>query len=67
MLVTEPPEDKYHWIVVFRKSGKVYPYMYRTVPEMTLVVKGHHDKYGAYPYRMWVIVEDEVQKVVITS
>lgn len=59
-------EEKYHWIVVFRKGGKVYPYMYRTVEHMTGTVKAHYDKYGVYPHAMWVMVEDEMQKVEIT-
>jgi len=59
-------EGKLHWIVIFNKEGKIYPYMYRSVEYMTMVVKAHHDKYNKYPYRMWVIVDDEIQKVVIT-
>jgi hypothetical protein len=59
-------EEKLHWIVMFRVGSKLYPYMYRSVPEMALVAKGHFDRYGVYPHRMWVIVDDEVQKVVIT-
>lgn len=62
----EVDEEKYHWIVMFRKGGKLYPYMYRTVSEMVLTVKSHYDRHAVYPYRMWVIVDDEVQKVVIS-
>lgn len=65
-VVSEQSDDeKYHWIVVFRRYGKVYPYMYRTVETMAETVRVHHEKYGVYPYRMWVIVNDEIQKVVI--
>lgn len=62
----EELEEKLQWLVMFRMGGKTYTYMNRTVPDMTIVVKNHHDKYGVYPHRMWVIVDDEVQKVVIS-
>lgn len=61
--MTEQPEEKYHWIVVFRKGGKLYPYLYRTVTEMTLIVKANKDRSGSYPHRVWAIINDEVHKV----
>lgn len=65
--MTEEPEAKYHWIVMFRKGGRLYPYLWRTIPDMTTIVKSHYERSGVWPHRMWVIVEDEVQKVVITA
>ncbi len=64
--MTEQPEEKYHWIVIFRKGSKVYTYQNRTERELNQVVKDHYEKYGVHPYRMWVIADDEIEKVVIT-
>lgn len=58
-------EEKYHWIVMFNERGKVYPYLYRTVLHMTDVVQRFFVEHGRYPYRMWAIVEGEIQKVEI--
>lgn len=62
----EEPEEKFRWLVMFVPRGKIYTYMYKTVPQMTEIIKFSHEKHGFYPYRAWVIVDDEVQKVVIT-
>jgi len=62
----EVDEEKYHWIVLFAKGGKLYPYLHRTIPHMTGVIKRFYAEHGHYPFRVWVIVDDEVQKVVIT-
>jgi hypothetical protein len=59
-------EEKYHWIVMFNRGGKIYTYLYRTTPHMTEVVKRYYAEHDKYPYRMWVIVDGEIQKVVIT-
>lgn len=66
--VTEPSEDdKYHWVVVFRKGQRPYTYLFRTMAEMVSVVKEHRRRNGNHdPYAMWVMVEEEIQKVVIT-
>lgn len=70
-LVTETAteEDRYHWIVMFNENDSkgVYTYKYRSVPYMTAVVKKFHDEHNRYPYRIWVIVDGNVQKVEITS
>lgn len=63
----EAEEEKYHWIVMFNQRGKVYPYLYRTLPHMTAVVKKFHDEHSRYPFLMWVIVEGEMQKVEFAS
>lgn len=65
--MADEDEEKLHWIVVFNKGGKIYPYMYRTVEYMAAIVKDHHIRHNKYPYRMWVIVDDEVQRVEITD
>lgn len=65
-MIEEQAEEKFQWLVMFRTGGKTYTYMNRTIPDMALVAKNHHDRSGVYPHRMWVIVKDEVQKVEIT-
>lgn len=64
--MTDQPDDKYHWIVLFHERGKVYPYLYRDVSYMTAVVKKFYDEHGRYPYRMWAIVDGKMQKVEIS-
>ncbi len=59
-------EERYHWIVVFRKGGKPYTYMFRTIEEMAATMKSHRARKGDYPYRTWVVVDDEIQKVIVT-
>jgi len=59
------PEEKYHWVVWFRQGGRLYTYLHRTVEDMTSMVEKHYAEHATYPYRMWVIVDGEIQKVVI--
>ncbi len=61
----ETDEEKFHWVVMFNQGGKLYTYMYRNVPYMTDVVQKFSDQHGRFPYRMWVIVGGEMQKVEI--
>jgi len=63
--VTANQEEKYHWVVIFTKGGKPYPYVNRSVAHMTSVVKRFYDEHAVYPYLMCAIVGDEIQKVVI--
>ena|SRR5689334_9588844 len=63
--VEDQDEEKYHWVVWFRKGGKLYTYMYRSVPDMVKMVQDHYAKHAVHPYRMWVLVEGEIQKVEI--
>lgn len=68
----EDSEEKYRWMILFQKHGKIYPYMYRTVEEMTEILQRHRAKSGKYPYRIWAVVENdhdsefEMLKVEIT-
>lgn len=64
--MTEDLEEKYRWIIMFQSGGKLYTYLNRTVPHMAEVVKRYHDEHASYPHRMWVVVDDDMQKVVIT-
>lgn len=64
-MTADQDEEKYHWVVIFNKGGKVYPYLYRTIEHMAGVVKKFHDEHNRYPYLMWAIVEDKMQEVVI--
>lgn len=67
-LVTETiEEDRHHWIVMFSEREKLYAYLYRTVPYMTEVVRKFYSEHARWPYRMWVIVDGEIQKVEISS
>jgi hypothetical protein len=63
--VVDEDEEKYHWVVIFNRHGKVYPYMYRTISYMTQTVKKFHAEHNRWPYLMWVIVGEEMQKVNI--
>lgn len=65
VLAMEDAEEKYHWVVVFRRNQLPYTYKFRSVPYMVEVCAKHKDRYGVYPFRMWVIVDDEIQKVEI--
>lgn len=60
-------DEKYHWFVIFRKGEKPYSYLYRTIGHMTDVIQRSYERTGSYPHRMWVIVNDEVNKVVINK
>lgn len=62
----QEPEEKYRWIVMFKKGGKLYTYLNRTIPFMTAVIGKYRDEHAEYPYRVWVVVDDEIQKVVIS-
>ena len=65
--MTEAAEERrYHWIVIFKERGKIYTYLNRTIPYMSAVVKKFYDDHDQYPYRMWVIVDGEIQKVEVT-
>lgn len=69
MTATDIPqgtEEKYCWVVMFQRGEKLYTYVNRTVPFMSATLAKYHAKNGTYPYRMWVIVDDEVQKVAVT-
>lgn len=65
MPAVEQQEEKHHWIVIFNQHGKVYTYMYRTVPYMTEVIKKFHDQHNRWPYRMWAIVDGEMERVIV--
>lgn len=66
-MTEQPAEEKYYWIILFKSGGRLYPYLFRTVPYMTQVIKKYCDEHGGtYPFRVWVIVDNEIQKVVIT-
>jgi len=58
-------EEKYHWLVVFRERQAPYTYKFRTESYMAEVVAKHREQYGVFPYRMWIIVDNEIKKVVI--
>lgn len=61
-------EEKFRWLVMFEPRGKIYTYMYKTVSQMAEAIRISYEEHErTYPYRVWVIVNDEVQKVEITS
>lgn len=66
LVTDEQDEGKYHWIIMFTRGARLYTYLHRTVPFMTKVLKASYEEHGKYPYRVWVIVDDEIQKVEIT-
>lgn len=64
--VTEDQTDeRFCWIVILRKHGKVYTYI-RTIESMQQEVRRFRERNGGVdPHRMWAIVEDEIRKVNI--
>lgn len=66
-MTEQPEEEKYQWIVWFHPGGRLYTYLNRTVPHMAEVLGRYHAQHGKYPHRVWVIVDNEIQKVVITQ
>lgn len=68
-LVTEVDEDekKYHWMIMFSEAGKVYAYQFRTMSHMAQVLGKFFAEHGRYPFRVWSIVDGEIQKVNISS
>lgn len=65
--VTDKPEEKYHWIVLFRPGTWPYLYKYRTLSEMAATFKIQYEKYGNYPLKVWALVKDELREVEITD
>lgn len=65
--VTEPPEEKFWWVVLFRPTS-IKPYNYlRTVSEMIEELAKQKKKEGSYPYRVWRIKDGEAEKVEIND
>lgn len=68
--MTEEPveevEEKYRWIIMFHEEGKLYTYLWRTKAYMAGVLKKYYDEHTSYPYKIWVVVDDEMHKVMIT-
>jgi hypothetical protein len=66
-VIEEPVEEveKYRWIIMFQEEGKLYTYLWRTKAHMADVLKKHYDEHASYPYKIWVVVDDEMHKVVI--
>ena len=66
-IVTEPVDELYDWIVMFRKNERrLYTYMSRSVGYMEGAIKKSYEKHGYHPYRIWVLVDGEIQKVEIS-
>ena len=60
-------DGRYHWFVVFRKGDAPYPYKFRNLDYMTAVFQKSYDRTGSYPFRVWVIIDDEIQKVTVSK
>lgn len=60
-------EEKYHWLVVFKEGQLPYMYKFRSESYMVEQLVKHRQRNGVYPFRMWVIVDNEIQKVDIAE
>lgn len=58
--------DRHHWIVQYEQGGRLYTY-FMSFEEMTSKMTERYEIRLGVPFRTWVIVNDEMEKVNIAS
>lgn len=54
------------WVVLFEEGGRLYTYN-RTREDMTSYISERFNVRGELPYRIWAIIDGEMQKVEMST